>query len=166
MGQIENTPPLKQMKMNPIYDEVITIFSPDYKIPTRSNKNREFQKLVTNHIKETLGANRKERNIYTDKLLLSIHIFGSEEYIKKTDTDNFAKFILDALKGLLFEDDNQIYTLMVFKEVGKGDGLWIGVKKFDTGMPAYPYFPLLTTADMPLWSEEFYNAAGKHMNIF
>lgn len=36
-------------------------------------------------------------------------------HIKKPDLDNMAKSVLDALNGLAYIDDSQIYSLTLFK---------------------------------------------------
>ena len=40
------------------------------------------------------------------------------DYIKKTDADNIAKIILDALNGLAYKDDSQVSLLLVQKDYG------------------------------------------------
>jgi len=40
-------------------------------------------------------------------------------YIKKPDSDNIAKAILDSLNGLAYKDDNQITELTVIKKYGE-----------------------------------------------
>lgn len=47
-------------------------------------------------------------------------LFGSP-YLKKPDTDNIAKIVLDALNGLAYEDDAQIETLCITKRYVKND---------------------------------------------
>ena len=97
-------------------------------------------------------------------MIVAIHIFGKESYIKKADVDNFAKFILDAFKGVIYKDDKQIYNLIVSKENGKGDGVWIGIKKMNDDLPLYPYIPLMYKDE--IWNEELYLSVGKHLGVF
>lgn len=40
---------------------------------------------------------------------------GETKHIKKPDLDNMAKSILDALNGLAYKDDSQIYSLTLLK---------------------------------------------------
>lgn len=40
-------------------------------------------------------------------------------YLHKPDTDNIAKIICDALNGVAYKDDNQIYDLSVEKKYGE-----------------------------------------------
>ena len=53
-----------------------------------------------------------------------------ERKITKPDVDNLAKAILDALNGIAYDDDSQVYSLEVQKRyVGENEdvGTWIGV---------------------------------------
>ena len=50
---------------------------------------------------------------------------------RKRDIDNYLKVLIDSIKGVLFEDDDQIYELMVTKEIGCGcahEGVEIGLE--------------------------------------
>ena len=47
--------------------------------------------------------------------------------VKKPDCDNCAKAILDALNGIVFEDDAQVSELAVKKVYGEKDEIKIGV---------------------------------------
>jgi Holliday junction resolvase RusA-like endonuclease len=42
-----------------------------------------------------------------------------EIYPGKPDIDNVAKIVLDALNGIVFEDDAQVHALRVFKAYGE-----------------------------------------------
>jgi Holliday junction resolvase RusA-like endonuclease len=55
-----------------------------------------------------------------------------EQKITKPDVDNLAKAILDALNGVAYEDDSQVYSLEVQKwyvGVGGTVGTWIKVQE-------------------------------------
>jgi len=39
------------------------------------------------------------------------------------DTDNLAKFIMDALNGVYYKDDSQVYSLEVLKRYGEEDSV-------------------------------------------
>lgn len=45
-------------------------------------------------------------------------INGKIRYTKKIDADNLAKSVLDALNGVAYKDDSQIYSLNVIKKYG------------------------------------------------
>lgn len=40
---------------------------------------------------------------------------GEIKHTKKLDLDNMAKFLLDCIKGIVIEDDNQVFTLYAKK---------------------------------------------------
>ena len=44
-------------------------------------------------------------------------------HVYKPDTDNLAKFVLDALNGVYYKDDSQIYCLTVEKRYGDEDSV-------------------------------------------
>jgi len=46
-----------------------------------------------------------------------------ERHIYKPDTDNLAKFVLDALNGVYYKDDSQVYSLRVLKRYGTEDSV-------------------------------------------
>ena len=46
-------------------------------------------------------------------------------HVYKPDTDNLAKFVLDALNGVYYKDDSQIYSLCVEKKYGTEDSVSI-----------------------------------------
>ena len=48
-----------------------------------------------------------------------------EHHVYKPDTDNLAKFVLDALNGVYYKDDSQICQLMVRKQYGDVDSVLI-----------------------------------------
>lgn len=45
------------------------------------------------------------------------------QHIYKPDTDNLAKFVLDALNGVFYKDDSQIYKLSIEKKYGEEDSV-------------------------------------------
>jgi len=46
-------------------------------------------------------------------------------HIYKPDTDNLAKFVLDALNGTYYKDDSQIYRLEVEKSYAEEDSVLV-----------------------------------------
>ncbi|MAO22112.1 MAG: hypothetical protein CMJ25_15295 [Phycisphaerae bacterium] len=50
-----------------------------------------------------------------------------EIYPKRPDADNVAKIALDALNGVIFEDDDQVYDLRVNKAYGNNPSLSVTV---------------------------------------
>ena len=50
-------------------------------------------------------------------------------HIYKPDVDNLAKFVLDALNGLYYKDDSQIYDLYVHKQYGDTDQVCVELEQ-------------------------------------
>jgi len=50
-----------------------------------------------------------------------------EIYPKRPDADNVAKIALDALNGVIFEDDDQVYDLRVNKSYGNDPSLSVTI---------------------------------------
>ena len=44
-----------------------------------------------------------------------------EPHVKKPDCDNLAKGVMDALTGLLWKDDSQVFSINVAKYIASGD---------------------------------------------
>ncbi len=75
---------------------------------------REFEKQIREHFKKNKGPNWP----YSGRLLMVIGISMSEKDFVSTDVDNVTKTLLDAFKGILYEDDSEIVSLFVNKVVG------------------------------------------------
>ena len=54
---------------------------------------------------------------------------GAERGIYGTDIDNMLKFINDAMTGIVWEDDSQIYDLRAAKCLGPVEGIELRVWK-------------------------------------
>lgn len=95
-------------------------------------KTRAYEKLV----KQTALMNIKEP--FKEAVTVAIQIFKTPPKswskkkkaqalsgvllpVVKPDIDNYAKGILDALNGVVYEDDNQIIKLIVEKQYGDED---------------------------------------------
>lgn len=50
-------------------------------------------------------------------------------YLKKPDTDNIAKAILDSLNGLVYKDDNQVTELIIKKEYGLENKVFVRLEE-------------------------------------
>ena len=48
-----------------------------------------------------------------------------KQHVYKPDTDNLAKFVLDALNGVYYKDDSQICQLIVHKKYGDVDSVLV-----------------------------------------
>jgi Holliday junction resolvase RusA-like endonuclease len=81
-------------------------------------------------------------------VLLAIRMGLPSDSFYAKDIDNIAKSILDALKGLVFEDDRQVVSLYVAKHVTDKSSFFVGVRQLEAGEPTW-HFP-------SLYSEEPY----------
>lgn len=52
---------------------------------------------------------------------------GVTAHIKKPDIDNMAKTVLDALNGLAYVDDSQIYSLTLYKTYSERPGIYLKI---------------------------------------
>lgn len=53
----------------------------------------------------------------TGDIDLRVELFFGDE--RKRDVDNYNKIILDAMSGIVYEDDNQIQSLLIIKNIDK-----------------------------------------------
>ena len=74
-----------------------------------SKQAREFKELVLNNIPEDYTK-------IIGRVKLEVKFMFKDK--RKRDIDNYLKVLIDSIKGTLFEDDDQIYELMVVKELG------------------------------------------------
>lgn len=83
-----------------------------------SPKGREFRETIKNLV---------EPNVLIGDIKISI-IFNFKKKIKR-DCDNYLKSLIDALKGIYYEDDSQITELYVKKIIGIEDSIEIECEK-------------------------------------
>jgi crossover junction endodeoxyribonuclease RusA len=71
-----------------------------------SARGREYKKQTIDLLKNQYEGFTP----ITGKIKLEIDIYWKDK--RKRDIDNAAKSLLDCMKGLLFDDDDQVYELM------------------------------------------------------
>ncbi len=79
----------------------------------KSSKGKEFEKLANLEIKSQYKG-----KVLKNKLKVSISLYFKDK--RKRDIDNYNKGILDAMTGIIYQDDSQIEELYVFKKIGCG----------------------------------------------
>jgi len=62
------------------------------------------------------------------RLLVGISIKLPKSHYQSTDVDNMAKTILDAFRGIAYEDDRQIDALFVSKSESPKCQVWVALK--------------------------------------
>lgn len=79
----------------------------------RSESSKKFQK----ELKEHLEKDYSDKKFPTEKgLFVCIQInLNSKKQYKSKDLDNHIKDIIDAMTGIVYKDDVQISTLLVYK---------------------------------------------------
>jgi len=114
-------------------------------IPSGNRKHGKNAKAFLGVIKQALSDVNQSKIFPTKELVLIfiLQFFAEEKEYKMRDVDNMCKVMLDSLNGRLFDDDSQVKTLLISKQLDKripADFIYIGMKivsmKDDTGMVA------------------------------
>ena len=93
-----------------------------------------------NHIKNNLTP--KPKWPYKGRILIALQIMIKESDYKCKDIDNVTKSIIDAMKGIVYEDDVQIDMVHVQKIKSKKYSFAVGIKELDNDDTNW-YFPRL-----------------------
>ena len=89
------------------YEELVkSSFKSKYKVEP---SEKEIKMKITAVFEPPRRLSKKKRAELID---------WEQGYMHKPDIDNIAKIILDALNGLAYKDDNQVTSLLVFKQYG------------------------------------------------
>jgi Holliday junction resolvase RusA-like endonuclease len=104
-----------------------TKFKFSYKVLSKGNrKSRELKNLV----KERIGF-KYNYVILEGDLVAHITVYRNDiKNLNKVDVDNLAKSCLDALKGIVFEDDNQVKLLIISKHYSKTNKVYCVIEKY------------------------------------
>lgn len=93
-------------KTSSFEEKVKWAFTSKYNIQTKlSTKPFRAKIIAIFEPPKSISKKKKEELLY-------------REYVKKPDSDNIAKAILDSLNGLVYNDDNQVFELLVIKHYG------------------------------------------------
>ena len=77
-----------------------------------SKNAKDFKQLLADSVSDDFRP-------WTCNIKLTVvFMFGDN---RKRDIDNYLKVLIDALKGIYFEDDDQIQKLNVTKHIGCGE---------------------------------------------
>jgi Holliday junction resolvase RusA-like endonuclease len=109
------------------YNELIGTME-DFPIPTTQTKNKLKKKEFKERMIFLLKEINNEKWPYKEKLTIAVNISGNKSYITRIDIDNVLKNLIDILKGIVFIDDKQIFSIMADKQENVKDGLMIGIR--------------------------------------
>lgn len=117
--------PTKQDKFKPIIGKTVVIKNDDGTEEELSDvyvlnpKKKDSLKNFEEKFKEIVVKQKTKDHPYAKSIPLEIimNIKMSSKRYQDVDVDNIAKCILDIMKGELFEDDSQVQSLFVFKQV-------------------------------------------------
>ena len=124
------------------YDDLFGSLN-DFAIPTSQTKNKVKKKVFRERILQLLSSVKHDGWPYKERLTIAVGISGSQEYISRIDIDNVLKNLFDILKGIVFVDDKQIYSVMAEKEVNVSPGILIAIrvlKPNETNVCIPPFF--------------------------
>lgn len=145
---------------NPFYDEVFGLRLPN-PVPPKQRKgkkqNREFESQTREHLREMTNDNWP----HDSKLLIVLSITGPEEYLNNCDIDNITKAVLDSCNGIVFNDDRQVFSLVVEKHIEPSQpSFLIGLRRMKHG-EIMSFVPALFSEDENDWKEEREKKFGK-----
>lgn len=89
------------------YEDLVRI---SYRAVSKRKLEGAISATIYGYFEPPASASKKQR----EKMLS-----GEISYIKKIDSDNLAKSILDALNGVAYDDDSQVCLLIVQKLYGE-----------------------------------------------
>ena len=74
-----------------------------------SQQAKDFKQLIADSVSDNFTG-------LSGKLHLQVTFMFADN--RKRDIDNYLKVLLDAMKGILFQDDDQIFSMQVTKHIG------------------------------------------------
>lgn len=99
-------------------EKVKWVFTSKYNIATQPSIKPFSAKIIATYKPAESLSNKKKAELISQK-----------DYTKKPDADNIAKSILDALNGLAYKDDSQVDVLLVIKEYGIENKIYIELEE-------------------------------------
>ena len=118
------------------------IFSQTYE----ASKSRDFKGVLHLMAQNELAKHEGQRLVGPVSMTLTIDLPVPKSFskkktaeamerkifpTKKPDVDNVLKAVMDALNGVLYEDDKQIVMVCVKKFYGESEGLYIRVEDYE-----------------------------------
>lgn len=155
---------------NPYFDEIMIFMT---RIPTSQDKYKQFKCLNCNEselyqsyskanktgfiqtIKEALKENSNPEWPFDKNILVQFSVSDEPNRIGEIDLDNLAKTLMDALKGTLFIDDNQVVALAGTKGVVKDiRGCIVSIRNLERDENPEFQQHIYCLSDKDLWFKE------------
>ncbi len=130
----------KTYYQNPFYDTVFGFFDvivPSKRIRYKQREDKTIELISVprgtqefeSYIKNSISKDTDIKNWpLKDNLLVVLDVSLTKKEFKSKDIDNVSKSLLDSLNGVVYEDDNQISTLVVTKNIRKTPGFFVAIK--------------------------------------
>ena len=167
---------------NPDFDEIFIFY--DLEVPTSKKQFKPIDEQLQKNIqgsfpeitktlyykdnKENAQSFIKEMQIrllnkkklvwpYKEELLLVAGVSGTKKQYGAKDLDNILKSVLDAFKGIVFEDDKQVRIVIASKQIWEYNmkGLSVGLRKLDPNK-IDKYEPALYGEELKDWEDAFH----------
>jgi Holliday junction resolvase RusA-like endonuclease len=103
---------------------------------TQPQSGRQFEAYVRESLTPEPGWPLSGRLLLAMSVTLPLASFEAK------DVDNIAKSVLDALKGVVYEDDRQVVSLFVSKSQGELGSFFVGIRSLGVDETSW-YFPSL-----------------------
>jgi Holliday junction resolvase RusA-like endonuclease len=96
------------------YDEVFGRLN-NFPVPTSQTKDKEKIIEFKERVNKLLDSAKIKSWPHKGRLIITVEIKGSKNYINRIDIDNVLKLLLDIFKKKVFVDDKQIFSIMASK---------------------------------------------------
>jgi len=126
---------------NPFYDSLfgnLNIVVPSKHLGYKQNEKKRITEIFgtpssrnfENCLKQALSEDKDPKFPFKGKLFLAISLAMSKKDYETKDVDNMIKTLLDAMKGIVYEDDSQICSVFVNKYVtDRTPGFMVGIRE-------------------------------------
>jgi len=138
--------PTKQDKFKPLQHKLLS-FRDENGVETfiegefyiSNNKAKENLKKFEAHFIGAIENMLTDEHPYKNPTQLEVimKVSMSEKRLKTVDADNIAKCVLDVMNGIVFEDDSQVKSLFVYKnvihdkDIPQLSGIVVGIRILD-----------------------------------
>jgi Holliday junction resolvase RusA-like endonuclease len=124
---------------NPFYDSMFGFFHlsvPSKRVRYRLDGQRSLTEFKPSESSKAFEAQVRAQLVceprwpYRRSLFAAITLGLPEGDFRTKDIDNISKSLLDAMTGIVFQDDRQVVALFVNKHIADGYWFMVGVREF------------------------------------